>query len=261
MITAPGITVNGVKITPEQINTEVQHHPAESIFSAKYEAMQALVVRELLIQRAVDLKLCEHDEGMKNSDGILEALFEAEIEIPEADEKTCKFFYNNNKKQFFTSPLFEASHILYPAPLGDEDARAAALKKAEKALKRIQKKPESFKAIARAESACSSAKNGGHLEQITKGQTTPAFEAALFDMQEGEISKQPLVSEFGYHIIKVHKRLEGEQLPFEAVHEWVADSLRRQSWQRAFRQYVQILAGQAEISGFKLKAADIPLVQ
>ena len=261
MITAPGITVNGVKITSEQINSEVQYHPAENLPNAKYEAMQALVVRELLIQRAVDLELCDHDEAMNKSDEIFETLFEKEITVPEADERTCRTFYENNKDRFYTSPLFEASHILYPAAPVDEEARAASLKSAEEALVRIQKKPESFETIAQTESACSSAQTGGHLGQITKGQTTPAFEAALLDMQEGDISKEPLASEFGYHLIKVHKRLEGEQLPFEAVHDWIVDHLRRQSWQRAFSQYVQLLAGQAEISGFQLKKAESPLVQ
>ena len=261
MIEAPGITVNGIKITPEQINAEVQYHPAESLFSAKYEAMQALVVRELLIQRAVDLKLCTHDEGIKNPDKALEVLFEKEITVPEADEETCRRFYEQNRKRFFTSPLFEAAHILYPAPPGDEEARKIALEKAQKALERIKKKPEHFETIAKTESACSSAKMGGHLGQVTKGQTTPAFETALLDMQEGEISKQPLASEFGYHLIKVHKRLEGQQLPFEAVQDWIADYLQRQSWQRAFNQYIQLLAGQAKVSGFHLKQAGTPLVQ
>ena len=261
MIGAPGITVNGIKITPKQINTEVQYHPAESFSGAKYEAMQALVVRELLIQRAVNLKLCNHDTAIKNPDEILETLLEKEITVPDADEKTCRRFYENNKEQFVTAPLFEASHILYPAPPSDKEAGKVALKKAQGALKRIQKDPNRFDMIAKTESACSSAKMGGHLGQITKGQTTPVFEAALLDMQEGDISKQPLASEFGYHLIKVHKRLEGKELPFNAVHEWIADSLKRQSWQRAFSQYVQLLAGKAKISGFQLKQTDMPLVQ
>ncbi|GJL85400.1 MAG: peptidyl-prolyl cis-trans isomerase [Micavibrio sp.] len=261
MVAAPGITVNGVKITPEQINAEVQYYPAESLFSAKYEAMQALVVRELLIQRAAGLGLCDHDEAVKSPDDILEALFEKEIDVPQADKETCKRFYDNNRDRFFTSPLFEAAHILYPALPGDDAARTGALEKAQTALERITKKPEHFETIAKTESACSSAKLGGHLGQVTKGQTTPAFEAALLDMQEGDISSVPLASEFGYHVIKVHKRLEGKQLPFEAVQEWIADYLQRQSWQRAFSQYVQILAGEAEVSGFQLKQADTPLVQ
>jgi peptidyl-prolyl cis-trans isomerase C len=52
---APGIEVNGIKISTDEINAEVQYHPAESLFSAKYEAMKALVIREMLIQRAAEL--------------------------------------------------------------------------------------------------------------------------------------------------------------------------------------------------------------
>jgi len=255
------IVINGIEITPEQINAEVQYHPAESFFSARYEASRALVVRELLIQRAVELGLCEHEEAISNPDEVLEALFAKEIDVPNADAETCVRFYESNKDRFCTSPLFEVAHILYLAPENDEGARAEALVNAQKALARIKQKPERFNKIAKAESACSSAEMGGRLGQITKGQTTAAFEVALFNMQEGEISAEPLASEFGYHIIKVDKRLEGKQLPLEAVEEWIADDLQRQSWQRAFSQYVQLLAGKADIQGFKLKYSDSPLVQ
>lgn len=258
---APGIVVNDIKITPEKIGAEMQYHPAESAFSAKYETMQSLVVQELLIQRAVELGLCKRGDAVKNSDDAFDKLFEKEISVPNPDQKTCEFFYNNNKKKFFTSPLFEAAHILYLAPVKDDELRQEALKSAQKTLKLIQKNPELFEVLARTESACSSSKTDGHLGQITKGQTSPAFETGLFAMQEGDISNEPLASEYGYHLLKVYKRIEGKQLPFEAVHEWIIDYLTRQSWQRAFSQYVQLLAGQAKISGFKLKQADSPLVQ
>lgn len=261
MITAPGITVNDVHITPEQINSEVQYHPANSLFDAKYEAMQSLVIRELLLQRAVNLGLWDEEKDKAKADDALELLFEKEINVPTLDDKTCEHFYNNNTKRFFTSPLFEASHILYLLPPDDEEAKTVILEKAQKTLENILKDPSKFEKIAETDSACSSAKMGGNLGQITKGQTTPVFEKALFKMHDGEISKKPLVSEFGCHIIKVHKRLEGKQLPFNAVKEWIADYLEQQSWQRAFSQYVQILAGQANISGFKLKQSDSPLVQ
>lgn len=258
---APGITVNDIKITPDQINAEVQYHPADNLFDAKYEAMQALVIRELLIQRASKLGLCHHDEAVKKPDDIIEDLLEREIKVPEPDEKTCLHYYENNKKRFFTSPLFEVSHILYLAPPEDKEERKKAEQKAKDALARLKKKPALFESIAKEESGCSSSGEGGRLGQISKGQTLPAFEAVLMKMREGEMSEEPVETEVGYHIIKVHKRAEGKQLPFEAVQDWIADFLKDQSFQRAFSQYVQLLAGEAKISGFKLKQADTPLVQ
>ena len=96
---APGIEVNGVKITSDEINAEVQYHPAESLFSAKYEAMRALVIRELLLQRASELGLCQRDEAIKNPDPIIETLLSQEINIPEADQETCRRYYENNKSE------------------------------------------------------------------------------------------------------------------------------------------------------------------
>ena len=258
---APGITVNGIKITSDQINVEVQYHPAKALPEAKYEAMQALVIRELLIQKAASLGFCAREEAVKNPDQIIDDLLGSEISVPDPDEQTCRRYYENNKKRFYTSPLFEVSHILYLAPPEDDDARAKAKTKAESALVRIKSQPKLFDEIAKQESGCSSAKEGGRLGQISKSQTLPAFESVLMSMKEGEMSAEPVATEVGYHIIKVHERAEGKQLPFESVKDWIADFLKSQSWQRAFSQYVQILAGEAKISGFRLKQADTPLVQ
>lgn len=261
MIEAPGITVNGIKISPEQISAEVQYHPAESLIDAKYKAMQALVIRELLIQQAVKLGLCEADKNRDTPDEIIDRLLEQEISVPEPSPVECERYYNNNKKRFYTSPLFEASHILYLAPPEDEEAKNRARNAAEKALSSIRSNPEMFEAIARSESACPSAKLGGNLGQISKGQTLPAFEAALFAMKEGEFSPEPVQTEVGYHIIRLHRRTEGQLLPFDSVSQWVDDHLKKESWQRAFNQYIQILAGQAKISGFRLQGSETPLVQ
>lgn len=122
-ISAPGITVNGILISPDEINAEVQYHPADNLYGAKYEAMKALVIREILIQRAAELGLCTRDKAIKKPDEVIDSLLEKEISVPEADKKTCLHYYNSNKKRFFTSPLFEVSHILYLAPPDDEKAK------------------------------------------------------------------------------------------------------------------------------------------
>lgn len=261
MIEAPGITVNGIKITPEQINAEVQYHPASSLLDAKYKAMQSLVIRELLIQQAVKVGLYEADKSRDTPDEVIDKLLEQEISVPEPTLQECERYYSNNLKRFHTSPLFEVSHILYLSPPEDEDARTRARNLAEKALSSIRSNPEMFEVIARSESACPSAKLGGSLGQISKGQTLPAFEAALFSMKEGDFSEEPVLTEVGYHIIRLHRRTEGQLLPFDSVAQWIADHLKKNSWQRAFSQYIQILAGDAKISGFRLQGAETPLVQ
>ena len=258
---APGIDVNGIKISIEDINAEVQYHPSDSLLSAKYEAMKALVIREILIQRAVEMGLCQREAAIKNPDSVIDEVLAREVHVPDADDDTCRRYYENNMKKFVTSPLFEVSHILYMAPLNDEDARAEALARAQGALDRIKKSPGLFEAIAQKESACSSAKDGGRLGQISRGQTMPGFEAALFQMHEGDISAAPVSTEVGYHIIKVHKRAEGKQLPYDNVKEWIARDLHDKSWHRAFNQYIQLLAGRCRISGFRLDGAQNPLVQ
>ncbi|MEM7071273.1 MAG: hypothetical protein AAF403_05875 [Pseudomonadota bacterium] len=117
----------------------MQYHRSESLSNAKYKATQALVIRELLVQRASELGLCNHDEAIKNPDDVFEQLFAQEIKTPKADKKTCRHFYKLNKNRFYTSPLFEVSHILYPAAPSDETARKKAFKKAEKTLAHLQK--------------------------------------------------------------------------------------------------------------------------
>ncbi len=53
----PRIRVNGVLIEPEALALELQYHPAAEQSEAMFLAAQALVIRELLQQRCVELGL------------------------------------------------------------------------------------------------------------------------------------------------------------------------------------------------------------
>ncbi|MCB9059885.1 MAG: peptidyl-prolyl cis-trans isomerase [Calditrichae bacterium] len=255
------ITVNGIKISPDEINAEVQYHPADNFSEAKYRATKALIIREILIQRAAELGLCERKKAIQNPDSVIETLLNRELNVPMADKETCRHYYEQNKHRFFTSPLFDVSHILYLAPPDNAELRQLAKEKAEFSLKEIMYMPARFEEIARSESACSSAKDSGRLGQISKGQTMPAFEVALLRLKESEICQAPVETAVGYHIIKVNKRVEGAQLPFENVVEWIKSELEEKSWNKAFQQYVQLLAGRSKISGFQLEGEKTPLVQ
>ncbi len=258
---APGITVNGFHISSDEINAEVQYHPAPNLAAAKYQSMRALVIRELLIQRAVELGLCQRDDVIHDSDDVIDTVLSKEVTAPHATTDECRRYYDNNQLRFCTSPLFEVAHILYLAPPEDEGVRRTALEKATAALDKILKNPACFADIARSESACSSGVDGGRLGQIARGQTMPDFEKALLQMIAGEISKQPVSSEVGYHIIRVDERVEGQQLPFEHVADSIAKDLNEKSWNKAFQQYIQLLAGRSAISGFVFDGTYSPLVQ
>ena len=67
-------------------------------------------------------------------------------------------------------------------------------------LKKISE-GKSFEDLAKHFSICGSARNGGDLGEFSKGMMVPAFEKALLDLDEDEIS-DVVRTQFGYHIIK-----------------------------------------------------------
>lgn len=260
LVTQP-IRINGVEISPGRIDAEVQYHQAPTLPEARYEAMRALVVRELLVQRAIELGLADRETINGDADEVIEKLLTQELKTPDPTSQECQTYYQNNLRRFHTSPIYEVSHILYLAPPDEPEARATAQARANVALAELKEQASLFENLARRDSACSSAKDGGFLGQVTQGQTLPPFEAALNRMKPADISSAPVETDVGYHIIKLHHMAPGAQLPFEAVEHRIADHLRQQVWNRALSQYIRILAGQATISGFKLDAAESPLVQ
>ena len=59
----------------------------------------------------------------------------------------------------------------------------------------------------------------------------------------------------------VERRLPGRALEFEAVCESISAYLVSRVEAQALMQYVRVLAGQADIDGVDLDAADSPLMQ
>lgn len=260
------ISVNGTVISREIIAREVQNHPAEKPILAWQAAARALVVRELLLQEAKRLGI--EAEPLSDSEGRCETpeeaamreLIEREVVTPEPDEASCRRFYEQNRDRFRAGDLYEAAHILIAASQRDLAARISARAKADTILNAIKADPALFAEFARAESDCkTSAENGGHLGQLTRGQTVKEFETVLQRMRPGEF----VVAEtrYGFHVIRLDQHAAGQLLPFELVRDRIADYLATRVRHRALVQYVSLLAGRAEISGVTLAAASSPLLQ
>jgi peptidyl-prolyl cis-trans isomerase C len=263
------IAVNGTEIPERAVAREVQNHAADSLEAARERAVRALVVRELLLQEARRLGIgpgdaSRIDDGRPaetDDEATIRALIEREVRVPEADEATCRRYWENNRKRFTSPTLFEARHILIAARPDDEAAMTAAKAGAEAVLAELQAQPERFDALAAAHSDCPSGKAGGSLGQIGKGQTVPEFETFLFNLEQGQLCPVPARTRFGYHLIRLERRIEGRTLPFEQVHYRIASYLYTRAWQRAVAQYVKILAGRARIEGAEIEGAATPLVQ
>lgn len=261
------VSVNGVAISSADIARETQHHASSDPDVAWDLAARALAIRELLSQEADRLGVTadpvEDEEGRLETpqEARYRALLDREVAVPQADEAACRRYYEQNKRRFHSPDLFEAAHILLAAPQSDPAARAIVKEKAVALATTLHQQPRDFAVAANDHSACPSARQGGNLGQIGPGQTVAEFETALRTMVPGEVHAEPVETRFGFHVVRLDRRIDGQALPFDLVRERIAayldDSVRR----RALRQYVSILAGRATLTGVDLSAASGLLVQ
>jgi peptidyl-prolyl cis-trans isomerase C len=260
------VSVNGVAISSADIARETQHHASSDPDASWALAARALAIRELLTQEAERLGIrvepIEDDEGRRETEpeARLRGLLEREVIVPRAGEAECRRYYEQNRRRFRSPDLFEPAHILIAARPGDAEVRAEARRTAEALIGELQQRPHDFAALARAHSACPSARQGGNLGQVGPGQTIEEFEQALAGMAAGELHPQPVETRYGLHVVRLDRRIDGRELPFELVRERIADYLDETVRRRALSQYVSVLAGRATVTGVDL-AGSGPLVQ
>jgi peptidyl-prolyl cis-trans isomerase C len=257
------ITVNGQEIAESAVAAEMQYHPAKNREAAWQAAATALVVRQLLLQEAerLGLALEEGAEGSSGEEQLIQALLAREISLPELDEESCRRYWHANTAKFRSPDLYEAAHILFAAAPEDEAARASAKDAAVATLALLQKDPAQFARLARERSACPSGASGGLLGQQSRGDLVPEFETFVMALEEGQICPVPVQTRYGYHVLRLDRRVPGRDLPYDQAKPAVERLLASSSWQRAVSQYLRILAGRAEIAGIALPGAASPLVQ
>jgi peptidyl-prolyl cis-trans isomerase C len=249
------VLVNGVEIEPEAIAREIQHHPAPDGETAWKAAARALVVRELLLQEAHRLRLvpeAEQDEqgrGETQEDAAIRMLLERQVDPAEAGEEECRRYYESRIDRFRTPDLFEASHILIEPGGNDEAAWAAAEAEASAIAAELGDDPENFAAAARAFSKCPTAHQGGSLGQVRRGELVPAVQEALEVLAEGKTAREPVRSRFGWHVLRLQRKIAGRTLPFDIVKPKIADMLDARAWTVASARYAAELARSADIEG------------
>ena len=168
------------------------------------------------------------------------------VEVKPSDVST---FYEKNPDRFKQPESMRASHILVLAPANaDEKTKATARQRAETALK-AARAGQDFAKLAQKYSQDSSAQRGGDLGFFPRGQMVPAFDAAAFSLQPGQIS-DVVETEFGYHVIKAVEKRPARTVPFAEAAAQIQEFLENQQRQDKGKALVEQLKAKGKVEIF-----------
>lgn len=159
----------------------------------------------------------------------------------ELSKEDIDAYYQENLDSFSAEEQRRVSHILIE--FGEDETAA---KGQIEGLLDIARTGADFAALARDNSADTfSAENGGDLEWIERGEMDPAFEEAVYALQDtGDVS-DVVKTEFGFHIIKLTD-FKAEQVPELAdVEEEIITTLKRDL---ALEQFYELQTRMSEVA-------------
>ena len=233
------------------------------------DALRQRACTELLRQQAQREGLLSQDDapgldGATSAEAsqAIERLLDQALQVPEPSEEACRRYHAAHPTLGGQGERVRMRHVLFAVTPG-VDVKLLR-QRAEGVLLDLRCADDDgarFAAAAGQWSNCPSGQEGGDLGWLSAEDCAPEFAREVFGTQEVGVLSRLVHSRFGLHVVEVCERQPGQVLPFEQVRASVALMLRQQAWVNALRQYLQLLAGEAEVEGVHLDAADTPLVQ
>lgn len=152
------------------------------------------------------------------------------------DEDSLRRRYEEQKQRYVEPEQRRAAHILVRVPDGADPAAVAAAEARAAELAGRVRAGEDFAALAAEHSDdMGSRSSGGDLGWIERGLLDPAFEAALYALEPGQVS-DPVRSSEGWHVIKLLEVRKGREQPFEAVRAQLEQQYLEGERERAFSE-------------------------
>ena len=144
-------------------------------------------------------------------------------------DEEVKKYYEDNIDRFQQGATVNADHILV-----DSEEKALEI------LAKIEGGEMTFADAAKQYSSCPSGQRGGNLGDFGRGQMVPEFDTAVFELEVDEITKTPVKTQFGYHLIKLNSKSESTVMPYEEIApqltEMVLNEKRREAYEKKINQ-------------------------
>lgn len=191
----------------------------------------------------------------------LDALYNKVTNNVKVTDEEVKQYYEANKEQFNTSEQVRARHILIKFDTAQEKVgrtEEQAKKMAQDLIKELEKGAD-FAKLAQEKSEDPGSKNNGGEYTFSRGQMVPEFEEAAFSLKPGTFTKEPVKTQYGYHVIKVEERIPAKIRTFEEVKDELALQLPMQKKQEVFAKYTAELKGKAKIEYRDKSLTEVPV--
>ena len=145
-------------------------------------------------------------------------------------EAEVREYYDLHKAEFATGETVNASHILVETE-----------EKAKEIYEEIASGKKSFEDAAKEYSSCPSKENGGNLGDFGRGQMVPEFDTAVFEMEVGAITAEPVKTQFGYHLIKLNAKNGPKETPYEEIKDELKAGLLGEKRRKAYESKINQL--------------------
>jgi peptidyl-prolyl cis-trans isomerase SurA len=161
-------------------------------------------------------------------------------------EKEALEYYTANADLFQVDEAFRVRQIFFKlSPRATEAERKRVVATAEKVLAEARGGAD-FAALAKKYSQDPSAKEGGDLGYLKKGDILPEIESSLANLKQGDVSGL-IRTPVGIHIMKLEEYRKGKRQTFESVKAEVEDRLYKKKSEERFNQWLAELRKNAAI--------------
>lgn len=228
----------------QALGPQVQQLPLQMVYP---QILENLVAGRLLEEAGYKQKLQdspEVKEQMKAAERefVERAYLRKAIDAKLTDERIRKR-YDQWVKETPPEDEVRARHILVESK---EEAQAI--------LKKLAGGAKFEELAAQQKIDTTSAANQGDLGYFTQDMMVEPFAKAAFAMKKGEVSKEPVETQFGWHIIKVEDRRKQPTPPFEEV----AGQFRQVVAQEIAEEVVGQLRKGAKVELFNIDGSPMP---